>query len=310
VASVQPGLQPRDPAGGRPSPGAAAAYAVRLAGQDPAPLRLLTFNCLWRGDARERLAVLGRWLEGSDVDVACLQEVVSRGRVALLRSLAPSFPHAAWRPFALGVMGGLLTLSRVPVLGHRYAVYRRRGRWRNQGRADRLIRKGLLTAELEVSGRRLVVVNTHLLANYDEDWSPGNDYAVQQHAELGQLAETVAAVAAAAPLVVTGDLNVPSGTWLLDDFLRRTGLRDAFDGRGEPTCHPVPAGDSRYDIDHVLVRGLADVSAALCFREPVEVAGGRLLPLSDHLGIRAELRLGWPEFTDADRHLPGGTDHR
>lgn len=272
--------------------GVAVTYAVRLAGPDSTPLRLLTFNCLWRGDARDRLAVLGRWLDQSDVQVACLQEVVTRRRVALLRSLAPSFTHTAYRPFGFGVMGGLVTLSRMPVLGQRYVVYRRRGRWRNQGRSDRLIRKGLLQTELEVSGRRLVVVNTHLLANYDEDWSPGSDYAEQEHAELGQLADVVAGVDAAVPLVVTGDLNVPSETWLFDGFLRRTGLRDAFDGRGEPTCWPVPSGCSRFDIDHVLVRGPAEVAADLCFREPVPLAAGRRLPLSDHLGILATLWLG------------------
>jgi hypothetical protein len=34
-----------------------------------------------------------------------------------------------------------------------------------------------------------------------------------------------------------------------------------------------------------------DVTAELRFREPVELAGGRRVPLSDHLGIAATLRL-------------------
>ena len=94
---------------------------------DPSVLRLLTFNCLWNRDARARLAVLGGWLERSDVDVACLQEVIFRGRVGLLRSLVPSFPHVVYRPMAIGVRGGLVTLSRWPVVRQRSLVYRRRG---------------------------------------------------------------------------------------------------------------------------------------------------------------------------------------
>jgi endonuclease/exonuclease/phosphatase family metal-dependent hydrolase len=260
----------------------------------PSPLliRLLTFNCLWWGDAEARLAVLGRRLERSDVDVACLQEVVLRRRVALLRSLAPSFGHVVHRPFVIGVLGGLVTLSRWPVVARRYVVYRRLGRWRNAGRSDRLIRKGFLVTELDADGRRLVVVNTHLAANYDGDWSPGNDYAGLEHAELSQLAEAVAGVDPAAALVVAGDLNVPSGTWLFDDFLGRSELRDAFGGAGEPTCRPAPADGSRYDIDHVLVRGPVDVAAELVWREPVRLADGRDLPLSDHLGIAATLTIG------------------
>lgn len=255
-------------------------------------MRLLTFNCLWRGDAEARLTVLGRWLERSDVDVACLQEVVLRRRVALLRSLAPSFTQVAYRPFWIGVLGGLVTLSRWPVVDQRYVVYKRLGRWRNAGRSDRLIRKGFLLTELDAAGRRLVVVNTHLVANYDGDWSRGNDYAGLEHAELGQLAEAVGGVDPPAALVVAGDLNVPSGTWLFDDFLRRTGLRDAFDGRGGPTWRPAPASDSQHDIDHVLVRGPVDVSAELRWREPVRLDDGRTVPLSDHLGIAATLELG------------------
>jgi endonuclease/exonuclease/phosphatase family metal-dependent hydrolase len=267
-----------------------------LARPDATQLRLLTFNCLWRGDVRARLGVLGRWLEGSDVDVACLQEVVSRRRVALLRSLTPSFGHAVFQPLGplgVGVRGGLVMLSRRPVVGQRFAVYRHRGRWYDAGRSDRLIRKGLQLVELDVGGRRLVVVNTHLLANYDGDWSTGNDYAAQEHAELEQVADALADVDMARPLVVTGDLNVPSGTWLMDGFVRRTGLRDAFDGRGEPTWRPTRADSVPYDIDHVLVRGPVDVvSAELRFRDLVRLADGRSVPLSDHLGIAATLHLG------------------
>jgi hypothetical protein len=41
----------------------------------------------------------------------------------------------------------------------------------------------------------------------------------------------------------------------------------------------------------VLVRGCTAVSAELCFREPVQLADGRRVPVSDHLGIAATLRL-------------------
>src|SRR5579859_4374523 len=139
-------------------------------------LRLLTLNCLWRGAAAARLAALARWLERSDLDVVCLQEVVFGRRVALLRSLAPSFPHVVHRPLGFAVLGGLVTLSRRPVTARRFAVYRRLGRWWNGGVSDRLIRKGFLVTELDVAGRPLVVVNTHLLANCGGDWSPANDY--------------------------------------------------------------------------------------------------------------------------------------
>jgi endonuclease/exonuclease/phosphatase family metal-dependent hydrolase len=220
--------------------------------------------------------------------VVCLQEVIVRRRIALLRSLAPSFPHVAHRPFGIAVLGGLVTLSRWPVVSQRYAVFRRLGRWWNLGWSDRVIRKGFLTTELDQDGRRLVVVNAHLAANYAGTWSRSNAYAVLQAAELGQLAEAVAGLDPGCPLVVAGDLNVPAGTWLFDDFVGRTGLRTSLAG-AEPTWRPADPGSGA--IDHVLLRGCTVVSAELCLRDPVRLADGRRVPVSDHLGIAATIRL-------------------
>jgi endonuclease/exonuclease/phosphatase family metal-dependent hydrolase len=232
--------------------------------------------------------VLARWLERSDLDVVCLQEVVVRRRVALLRALAPSFPHVVHRPFGIAVLGGLVTLSRWPVTRRRYTTFRRLGRWWNAGWTDRLIRKGFLVTELEVGGRAVVVVNTHLAANYAGYWSRSNGYALLQAAELGQLGEAVAEVDPERPVVVAGDFNVPAGTWLFDEFAQRSGVRDALDG-GSPTWRP--AGPGSRAIDHVLVRRCAVLSAGLCFEDPVPLADGRRVPLSDHLGVAATIRL-------------------
>jgi len=263
------------------------AILTGLAASTPTHLHLLTLNCLWRGRAAARLAALARWLERSDLDVVCLQEVIVRRRIGLLRALAPSFPHVIHRPFGIAVLGGLVTLSRWPVAAQRYAVFRRLGRWSNLGWTDRVIRKGYLVTELDVGGRRLVVVNTHLAANYAGSWTRSNGYAALQAAELGQLAEAVADIAR--PLVVAGDLNVPAGTWLFDDFVGRTGLSDGFDGTAAPTWRPAEPGSGA--IDHVLVRGCTVVSAELCLQEPVELAGGGREPVSDHLGVRTALRI-------------------
>jgi endonuclease/exonuclease/phosphatase family metal-dependent hydrolase len=255
----------------------------------PTTIRLLTLNCLWRGAAAARLAALARWLERSDLDVVCLQEVVLGRRVELLRSLAPSFPHVVHRPFGFAALGGLVTLSRRPVTARQFTVYRRLGRWWNTGVSDRLIRKGFLLTELDVGGRPFVVFNTHLLANYGGDWSPTNDYARIEAAQLGQLAEAVAAFDPGRPLVVAGDLNVPEGTWLLDDFVRRTGLRESLEGAGA-TWRPAEPDSGA--IDHVLVRGCSVEAAVLSFQDPVQLADGRLVPVSDHVGITVTLRLG------------------
>lgn len=252
-------------------------------------LRLLTFNTLFRGSARPRLRALGGLLDRSGLDVACLQEVVARRNLALLRAAAPSFPHAAWAPHGPLVRGGLVTLSRRPIARQRSVVYRVRGGRHLRSLSDSLIRKGVLVTELDVCGETVVVLNTHLLANYDDDWSPDNRFAVAERAELRQLAEVVAGVDGGLPLVVVGDLNVPAGSWLVDELLEATGLHDPLAGRPEPTFRFAPVA-----IDHVLVRPAGprrvSVEARIVHREElVELPRGRAVHLSDHFGIEATI---------------------
>lgn len=86
-----------------------------------AVLRLVTLNCLWRGDARARLRAIAADLERRDADVVCLQEVVWRRNARLVRELTPSYPFIAYRPMApFGVMGGLVTLARHPIVSQEF----------------------------------------------------------------------------------------------------------------------------------------------------------------------------------------------
>jgi endonuclease/exonuclease/phosphatase family metal-dependent hydrolase len=259
-------------------------------------LSLLTFNCLFRPNPANRLATLARELQGRKLDVLCLQEVVWRPHVRLLCEALPGFPHVAFRPFGLAVKGGLVLMSRWPIAHWRYETYRRRGRLTSLGFSDWAIHKGFQVARLETGGGTVVVVNTHLLANYAGDWSPESDYARREWDELQQLARSLAAVDAGMPVVVAGDLNVPAGTWLHRDFLRAARLRDVFDGAREPTGRwkPGPTGPPPA-IDHVLVRvpegWRSHASAGLVFQDQVSLVTGERGHLSDHFGIEAHLEI-------------------
>jgi endonuclease/exonuclease/phosphatase family metal-dependent hydrolase len=226
--------------------------------------------------------------------VVCLQEVVWRRNLALLRGRAASYPHAAYRAFGPAITGGLVTLSRWPIERQRYVVYRVRAVG-PVPRIDWLVRKGLLITDFQVAGQPLTIVNTHLLANSDGDWSRANTYARGEQAELSQLAEELNGIEADASLVVAGDLNVPRDAWLFDEFLGRAGLTDVLAGRAGPTYRPTPRFSASKAIDHVLVRpspGSQFVTDARpVFQERVSLRNGRSLYLSDHYGIEARLEL-------------------
>jgi endonuclease/exonuclease/phosphatase family metal-dependent hydrolase len=260
-------------------------------------VRVLTLNCLWRGQARERLDAIGRLLEESASDIVCLQEVTRRSSIGRLQGLLRSYSPAAFQPFHVAVMGGLVTFARRPIERNAYEVFRERGlRW-NISWADRLLRKGFLTSWLHLDEGPVVVVNTHLLANYDEDWSTGNRYSRQQSSELEQLAEAIDRLDRSALLLVAGDLNVPESTPMLEEFISRCGLRDAFSSAGPapPTVRHSAPGKPLVAIDHILYRHPSSrelpVTARLGFVESVQLSNGRSVYASDHLAVEAAFEL-------------------
>ncbi|GIF07402.1 endonuclease/exonuclease/phosphatase family protein [Actinoplanes siamensis] len=242
-------------------------------------MRLLTFNALFTGDVRPRLRALGRVLRESDVDIACLQEVLYRSTARLLRR---HFPHSACAG-AVVLKGGLVLLSRLPVRRPRFVRFPMSG----PPRPEFLMRKGVLIAEIG----DLVVMNTHLSANRDDDWSPGNRFSSVARAELEVLAAELAAIDRSRPVVVTGDLNLPRDSVALVDFRRSAGLADAMAGDPRPTYRPLPQWPNPPAFDHILTRGCAAEHADLVLQDEVVLPGGRRAHLSDHFGVAAEIHL-------------------
>ncbi|WP_432839507.1 endonuclease/exonuclease/phosphatase family protein [Dactylosporangium sp. CA-092794] len=253
-----------------------------------APLRMLTLNALFKGDVRARLAALGAIVERAGYDVVCLQEVMDP-RAA--RRLAAGFAHRRFGG-ALLVRGGLVLLSRWPVAAAAFVPYP----ISRPLRPELLMRKGAQVALLDTPAGRLAVVNTHLSANRDDDWSPGNRYSGLARAELRRLERALARLGPAVPLVVTGDLNLPRESAVLAEFRAAAGLRDAMAGDPRPTYRPTPSWPTPPAFDHVLLRSApgAELKARcrLVFQdELVPLAGGRTAHLSDHYGIETELTI-------------------
>ncbi|MET7400969.1 endonuclease/exonuclease/phosphatase family protein [Dactylosporangium sp. NPDC005572] len=249
-------------------------------------MRLLTLNTLFKGDVRARLRALAAHLAATPYDVVCLQEVLTRGGARLLAELAPAYTHRRYHGIPI-LKGGLVLLSRRPVVSCSFTRFPVTG----PARPERLMRKGAQVAVLETPAGRLAVVNTHLSANRDDDWSPANRWTAVARAELTHLAGAVAALDPAMPVVVTGDLNVPRDAAVLADFRAATGLTDAMAGDPRPTYRPTPQWPAPPAFDHVLVRGATAACRLVFEEERVPLRDGRSVYLSDHYGIEADLTL-------------------
>jgi endonuclease/exonuclease/phosphatase family metal-dependent hydrolase len=249
-------------------------------------VRLLTLNALMKGDVRPRLRVLGGILESTGYDVVCLQEVMWRTNALLVRRLAGSYGYHAHTGSVL-LEGGLVTLSRRPITGARFVRFP----MTRPIRPEFLMRKGAQVVTVETGDGPVTVVNTHLSANRDDDWSAGNRYSRLQRVELERLTGVVTAIGPARPVVLVGDLNVPRDSPILAEFLAAAGLADARAGDPEPTYRPTARWPHPPALDHVLLRPGLAARTELVLRDAVVLAGGRPGFLSDHYGVAADIRL-------------------
>lgn len=259
------------------------------------PFRVLTFNTLFRPAARTRLAAVAPIINSSGIDLVCLQEVVYRANASLLSRLLTAYEPPADRRFGPWCLGGLVTFSRAPIETTSYEVFERRGDWLSIGAVDRLARKGLLTIRVRIGDLNVVIINTHLLANYDQDWRPGNRYAIHEQAELEQLSRAVRKADPNAMLIVAGDFNVPSDNPIFQRFLDGSGLLSAYGAAAPPSTLRQNPAQGSLAIDNILYRvpaGTAvEVSVIPMFEAPIQLGPRRMGFASDHLALCATFRL-------------------
>jgi endonuclease/exonuclease/phosphatase family metal-dependent hydrolase len=162
---------------------------------------------------------------------------------------------------------GVAVLSRFPILAidhRRYANTRERER------------RGFIRVEVEIKGRRLNFVTTHL----DYQHADGRRF------ETRQLLDALEAVRG--PLVVTGDFNEEPGAGVYE-LMQGAGFLDAWRRANGPGAEP-PGGGATYPadrpkkrIDYVFYRGLAEGEEA-----SATVPGAQA---SDHRALVVGLRL-------------------
>jgi endonuclease/exonuclease/phosphatase (EEP) superfamily protein YafD len=272
-----------------------------------ASLSLLTFNtfAILNWDTPFRVSALAVELCKLRADIVCLQEIHQHLFRRTLTGGTPYHVDAIHAPKRGRPRGGLLTLSSLPVLTHNYVSFEEQGRWMHFEIMDRLLDKGILVTHYEVAGLPVIVVNTHLMANYAADYDRNGRPALRQQSQLRQLANAIQAFPAGALVMLVGDFNLPRGSWLYDEFLAESGMEDTLTGDQRPTYRPLPGVPAHYalPIDFVFVRHPQNLhltcKSNLCLDQPVRLVGGYHNFLSDHLGIISEFT--WDETL---RRLP------
>jgi endonuclease/exonuclease/phosphatase family metal-dependent hydrolase len=243
-------------------PGPAQAQAAGGAGTT---LRVLTWN-IHSGDP-DRLAAA---IEASGADVVALQEVDAyRNRSGCHHQAFEIAEHLGMH-VRLGAnirsgeecgngrqaLYGDAVLSRYPILEWQHTLLP------NQGGEQR----GMTETVLDVDGRRVRVVATHL------EFASRSERRAQAQAVVERLK------ASAEPTVVMGDLNgEPDDSGLAP---LRDAFTDAWAAAGNGDGYTNPTSDPHRRIDYVFVRGATPTRAEV-----------RDDTTSDHLAVRADLVL-------------------
>lgn len=203
-----------------------------------------------------RLVRLARELEQLGPTVICLQEIQQNFYTALLKRHLSTYPHGALFPHIYAPKGGLGTFSRLPLTLQRFEPYLDRKLRHLISFADWALYKGVVVVELQIDGLKILVLNTHLNANYFGDWRHHNPLALIQLRQVQQLSHMLREMPADALIILCGDFNFPRTSFLYEELVTQNGLSDPLHNDPRPTYRPFPLVPSRWKIslDYILLR--------------------------------------------------------
>lgn len=236
----------------------------------PETIRVMTYN-IHHGegtDGKVDLHRIASLIRRERMDIVALQEVDRRvartqGRdlAAELSALTGMEVQFAKNIDHQGGEYGTALLSRFPFVSHSHTHYRM---WLSREQ------RGLQQAVLNVGGKRLVILNTHL------DFSRDDRERLEHIDEIGK----VSAAHGKAMVLVLGDFNdVPTSPSYLK---MKAKFIDVWEAGGEGDGFTVPSGEPRKRIDYIFASGPVRINKAWVPRTEA----------SDHLPVGAEIHLG------------------
>ena len=247
----------------------------------------------------DRYIVFCQEFERLRVDIINLQEVHTYNLFHLLKKNLPSYPYVAYERALPGPKGGLVTLSRYPLEGVLFTsfTYPRQMKHALLYASSFIHKKGMLLTK--IGGKPLLICNTHLIPNWEGNWTRENKLYQIHEAQLEELSKLIAQHAYKGNdiVVVSGDFNIPKGSDLYAHFLDISHAKDIFAADDTPTFHAefLRQGKKAHPIDYIFLypedASIRIHASSLLFQDKAMLGNGKTAYLSDHLGLMAEFEL-------------------
>lgn len=260
----------------------------------------------------ERLSRLSSQLNQSQYDLVCLQEIQQNSYAGLIRRNMVSYPYAVYDKHLYAPQGGLMAFSRIPVQETRFEVFTELGSWHSVSLADWGLHKGMQSIGIKIGGMKVLVLNTHLNANYIGVWSVNNRLSRILLSQVQQLSRLIASTPADRLVIVCGDLNFPRNSFLYHELMAQNSLIDLLAEDLRPTYRPFPLVPAKWktSLDYILIRppdGLdINCKADLLGIEDASKNSRFLRFLTDHNALVVEVE--WDERKDESQYTNTGLD--
>jgi endonuclease/exonuclease/phosphatase family metal-dependent hydrolase len=196
----------------------------------------------------QRMRTLADELNRRQDTVICLQEIQQDAYLPVLQKRLLQYPFQCSKQHLFAPMGGLVTASKIPFVSYDFLPYPNRGKWWSIGFADWALRKGVLVTTFDVEGQQVIVLNTHIHANYLGSWNREGMLSRIQSDQVRYLAEQAKAQSKDALIIICGDFNFPRGTFLYEELAEVSGFIDPLKDDPRPTYRPLSLLASKWSV--------------------------------------------------------------
>lgn len=261
--------------------------------------KIVTLNCFalpFLGRfVRERLSIVGQELNRIRPNVICFQEVFLKDHINILQKNLTHLPHTFFAPRKfLQLGGGLVVFSQTPILNKKFQRFKNQGLMLSFSLSDRIADKGFIFVETN----NFLLLNTHLVANYNHGYSSGSKLAKIQNSQLSQLIKFIqTGDFKNKPLILAGDFNFPPNSFLYKKLVESLEIIDLTSNAGSSTTpeslYLIPFKNKlRNKIDYIFLSQNVPFKEAKCqylFTSKIKINNRLETYLSDHFAILATI---------------------
>jgi len=260
-------------------------------------IKIITINCFDTPLSLKRSARIKHLISELvkfKVDVLCFQELVFLKKV---KSISKIFEEIGYYTFYTPGRrinkGGLLVVSRYPVISSEYLKFKNQATLFSFQLTDKLLKKGYQKIKIEVNGRIVTIVNTHLVSLYKYISVKENRILFKQFSEL---LDGIKTERERERTIVAGDFNISLTDNLYKEIEEKTNLFDPLRGENLITvCKNNTQRKNFYKIrkdarlDYILIsKDLKNISQRIILNDLYTIRGKKI-HLSDHFGLMVEI---------------------